>query len=76
MFAASLLRAAAIRRLPMWLLVLLPWCVLRSVPGMLLALAFIVADFLLLRRKVTRRWAAWMDAALPEFEDSSALLAR
>ncbi|WLI89371.1 hypothetical protein Q4S45_22200 [Massilia sp. R2A-15] len=68
-------RAVLGRRWPLWLGVLLPWCLLRSPSGLLAALMFVAADVFLLRRRVAANWSRWLDGALPELEDSSALLA-
>ncbi len=69
-----LLGAGAVRRLPMWLAVVLPWVLLLSMPGILVALAWIAYDFMRLRAVVAREWPGWLNAALPAMEDSSALL--
>ena len=68
--------AATRRRAPLWLAVLLPWCLLLSLPGMLLALAWIWWDYRRLNARIARQWSAWLDAAVPALEDSSALLAQ
>lgn len=73
--AAMLLGAAIRRRAPLWLGTALPWCLLISVPGLLAWGAWVAFDFLRLRQRVTREWARWLDAGVPELEDSAALLA-
>jgi hypothetical protein len=72
---ARMWRAARRRRLPLWLGALLPWCVLLSAAGVLATLALILWDGVRLRRRVASEWTGWLDRALPEMEDSSALLA-
>jgi hypothetical protein len=71
-----LTRAAMQRRALLWIGVVLPWLVIQNIPGTLVALAWATWDFFRLRAQVRRGWAGWLDAALPELEDSSALLAR
>lgn len=73
--AARVWHAAWRRRLPLWLGALLPWCLLLSAPGVLATLALIVLDGVRLYRRVQANWSRWLDRALPELEDSSALLA-
>jgi hypothetical protein len=73
--AARLWRAAWRRRAPLWLGAILPWCLLLSAPGVLATLAWAVFDGVRLRRSVAANWTRWMDGAVPELEDSSALLA-
>ncbi|MGX4643886.1 DUF4175 family protein [Massilia sp. SYSU DXS3249] len=68
-------RAALLRRLPLWVLGTLPWLSLRLLPGLLAWVAFCMWDGARLRQQVARGWAGWLDAAVPELEDSSALLA-
>ena len=72
--ARRLWRAALLRRLPLWVLGTLPWLSLRLLPGLLAWVAFCMWDAVRLRRQVGRGWAGWLDAAVPELEDSSALL--
>ena len=69
-------RAALLRRGAMWALGSLPWLALRSGPGLLAWSAFCAWDGLRLQRQVARGWSAWIDAAVPEMEDSALLLAR
>lgn len=71
---ARLWRAVLRRRWPLWLGVLLPWLLRRSGWGLLAALIFVLTDAFLLRRRVAANWSRWLDGALPELEDSSALL--
>ncbi|MDB5909695.1 MAG: hypothetical protein JWP34_3809 [Massilia sp.] len=73
--AARVWCAAWRRRVPLWLGALLPWCLLLWVPGMLATLALIIWDGVRLHRRVETSWPRWLDRALPELEDSSALLA-
>ena len=68
-------RAALLRRLPLWVLGSLPWLALRLLPGLLAWIAWCMWDAARLRQKVTHGWSAWLDAAVPGMEDSSALLA-
>jgi len=68
-------RAARLRRLPLWIAGALPWLVIRSAPGLIAWSAFCAWDWALLRRRVAIEWSAWLDGAVPEMEDSSALLA-
>ncbi|WP_295990885.1 DUF4175 family protein [Rugamonas sp.] len=76
-----LLFAALRRRAPLWVLTLLPllWLPLSFGAGLaalplLLWLAWIAIDIWLWRRRVADHWTAWLDAAVPALEDSSALL--
>ena len=71
---AHLWRAAWRRRAPMWLGAVLPWCLLLSAPGVLASVALVLWDGVCLRRRVAANWARWLDGALPQLEDSSALL--
>ncbi len=73
--AARLWRAAWRRRAPLWLGAVLPWCLLLSAPGVLAALALVMWDGVRLHRRVAGNWSRWMDGAMPQLEDSSALLA-
>ena len=74
--------AAALRRAPAWLAGALPWALMLALGGprvgfvgLLAWLAWTTVDFLRLRARVTREWVRWLDGAVPELEDSSALLA-
>lgn len=71
----GLWRAAWRRRIPLWLGAVLPWCMLRSPPGIAAALAWVAWDGMRLHRRMTANWSRWLDGAVPELEDSSALLA-
>ncbi|MCD2516916.1 DUF4175 domain-containing protein [Massilia sp. G4R7] len=68
-------RAAQLRRLPLWIVGALPWLVIRSGPGLVAWSAFCAWDWAVLRRRVAIEWTSWVDGAVPEMEDSSALLA-
>ncbi len=68
-------RAAQLRRLPLWIVGALPWLVIRSGPGLIAWSAFCAWDWAVLRRRVAIEWTSWIDGAVPEMEDSSALLA-
>ncbi|HEU4850882.1 MAG TPA: DUF4175 family protein [Telluria sp.] len=71
----SRLQLLALRRRALaWLLALLPWIVLRSVPGAAVVLLAAGFDLWRVRRKVAMQWAAWLNEQWPEMEDSSALL--
>ncbi|MGZ5183187.1 MAG: DUF4175 family protein, partial [Ramlibacter sp.] len=67
-------RAALLRRAVLWLAGAAPWLLLRSGPGLLAWSAFCAWDGLRLQRRVAHGWTGWLDGALPEMEDSSALL--
>ncbi|OON59957.1 hypothetical protein B0920_22050 [Massilia sp. KIM] len=69
-------RAAQLRRLPLWLGGALPWLAVPSGPGLLAWAGWCAWDWAKLRRQVGFGWSAWLDGALPEMEDSSALLVR
>jgi hypothetical protein len=73
--ANRLWRAALLRRAMLWLAGCLPWLVLRSGPGLLAWSAFCAWDGLRLQRQVALGWTRWVDGAVPEMEDSAALLA-
>ena len=49
----------------------MPWLLLRSGPGLLAWSAFCAWDGLRLQRRVAHGWAAWLDGAVPEMEDSA-----
>jgi hypothetical protein len=74
--AGQLLAAAVRRRAPLWLAALAPWILLLSLPGVLAWGAWAAWDFWTLRERIGRDWSHWLDGAVPELEDSSALLAR
>lgn len=67
-------RTALLRRAGLWVAGALPWLLLRSGPGLLAWSAFCAWDGLRLQRRVAHGWVAWLDGALPEMEDSAALL--
>ena len=80
----QLRRAVLRRRAPLWLATLLPLlaCALwlpaarpYTLAAPLLWAAWLLWDLARWRRRVGMQWAAWLDAAVPALEDSSALLA-
>lgn len=73
--AKRVLHAALLRRAPMWAAGALPWLALRSWPGLLSWAAWCTWDGMRVRRQAANQWARWLDDAVPEMEDSSALLA-
>jgi hypothetical protein len=85
----QLWRAVLLRRAPAWGLALAPVLILLAymfaratpLPLKFVALALLIGgltwcafDILRMRRRVASEWARWLDAAIPELEDSSALL--
>jgi len=72
--ARRIWRAALLRRLPLWVLGALPWLSLRLLPGLLAWVAWCMWDGARLRQRVSQGWVGWLDASVPELEDSSALL--
>jgi len=74
--ARRLRRAAQLRRAGLWMIGALPWLLLRSGPGLLAWSAFCAWDGLHLQRRVAHGWTHWIDGAVPEMEDSAALLAQ
>jgi hypothetical protein len=74
--ARRLWHAALLRRAGLWALGAVPWLLLRSGPGLLAWSAFCAWDGLHLQRRVSYGWAHWIDGAVPEMEDSAALLAQ
>ncbi|NUO87880.1 MAG: hypothetical protein HOQ37_17445 [Cupriavidus sp.] len=72
--ASRLSRAAMLRRAPVWVAGLLPWLALRIPAGAIAWGAWCAWDAFRLHRKATAHWPRWLDDALPELEDSSALL--
>src|SRR5438067_11600338 len=72
--ARRLWRVALLRRAGLWSAGAVPWLVLRNAPGLLAWSAFCAWDGLRLQRQVAHGWADWIDAAVPEMEDSSVLL--
>ncbi|MFL6631385.1 MAG: DUF4175 family protein [Massilia sp.] len=69
-------RNALLRRAGLWFVGALPWLLLRSGPGLLAWSAFCAWDGLHLQRRVAHGWTHWIDGAVPEMEDSAALLAQ
>ncbi|RZA34434.1 MAG: DUF4175 family protein [Lysobacteraceae bacterium] len=67
-------RAAQLRRLPLWIAGALPWLLIRSAPGLIAWTMLCAWDWAVLRRRVGVEWTAWLDGAVPEMEDSSALI--
>jgi len=67
-------RAAWLRRLPLWVGGALPWLAIPSGPGLIAWIGWCALDWLKLRRRVAFEWTAWLDGAVPEMEDSAALL--
>jgi hypothetical protein len=74
--ARRLSRAATLRRAALWTVGAVPWLLLRSGPGLLAWTAFCSWDGLHLQRRVAHGWTHWIDGAVPEMEDSAALLAQ
>ena len=69
-----LLASALRRRAPLWLAAVLPWALLLSVFGIVLALAWSVWDFFRLKARIELDWMRWLDGSVPALEDSSRLL--
>lgn len=69
-----LLRTAVLRRLILWLLLLAPWLLLRSIPALLVCGALIFLDSIFIQRKISTSWLDWINAEVPQMEDSSVLL--
>jgi hypothetical protein len=69
-----LMVSALWRRLPLWMAAVLPWVLLKSIAGMVAALAWAAWDFVRLQRTVTRDWTRWLDGSVAALEDSSAML--
>lgn len=67
-------RAAQLRRLPLWIAGALPWLIIRSAPGLIAWTMWCAWDWAILRRRVGVEWTSWLDGAVPEMEDSSALI--
>ena len=67
-------RAAQLRRMPLWIGGALPWLVIPSGPGLLAWAGWCALDWVKLSRRVAYEWPAWLDGAVPEMEDSAALL--
>ncbi len=66
--------AATRRRAPLWLAVLLPWCLLLSPVGVAAAGGWIWWDYRRQNLRIERQWSGWLDACVTALEDSSALL--
>jgi hypothetical protein len=66
--------AALLRRLPLWVLAALPWLALHSSVAFVLLAVFVVIDVAMQVKRIKAQWPRWLDGALPELEDSSALL--
>jgi hypothetical protein len=66
--------AALLRRAPAWIAAGLPWVALASVPGLLAWAGLGAAEAMRLRAHVKQEWPRWLDDAVPELEDSAALL--
>jgi hypothetical protein len=60
--------------MPLWVAGALPWCALRGWLGLAVWCAWCAWDHVRLYLRVTREWTRWLDDAVPELEDSSALL--
>jgi hypothetical protein len=69
-----LLRAALWQRAPWWLAVVLPWLLLRSLPGLAVCALGLAVDVWRLRQRTSTQWPRWLDAEVPALEDSSARL--
>ena len=69
-----LLRAAVLPRLLPWLLILAPWLLLRFAPAAFACMAFAIVDFVFLNRKIHASWLGWINAEVPQLEDSVALI--
>lgn len=80
-------RALALRRAPLWGAALLPVLAVIAggvragapLPGIVLLAVWggwLCWDMRRLHRRMRAQWTHWLDAAIPELEDSSALLAR
>ena len=67
-------RAAVLQRLLPWLIILAPWLLLRSVAGSVVCLTLSLIDFVSIKRKITSHWLDWINAEVPQMEDSSGLL--
>ncbi|TFW35224.1 DUF4175 family protein [Massilia horti] len=67
-------RAALLRRVPSWIAGVLPWCALLCAPGIVGWVAWSAWDAARLRKRIKAEWMRWLDDAVPELEDSTALL--
>jgi hypothetical protein len=72
------------RRAPQWLAVIAPLALAAYLlpaarPALAAAIAisaaWIIADAFLWRRRIAQQWTSWLNAAIPQLEDSSTLLA-
>lgn len=77
-----MLHALVRRRAASWLLPLLPAAALAAAPGPAAALGLVVAvlfwaaiDFAIWRNRIADKLPSWLNDAVPELEDSSAMLA-
>jgi hypothetical protein len=66
--------AAWLRRLPLWFAAALPWMFMRHPAGLAACLLLVLCDIALVARHIEARWSRMLDGAVPELEDSSALL--
>ncbi|MGZ5200221.1 MAG: hypothetical protein ACXWC4_10670 [Telluria sp.] len=71
--ASRFRRAALLRRAPVWAGGLLPWLGLRSPAGAAVWAAWCAWDAFRVHRAAAH-WPRWLDDAVPELEDSAALL--
>ena len=71
---ARLWRAAVLRRLLPWLIILAPWLFLRSVAPALVCLTLAMLDFVFIKRKIALHWLDWINAEVPQMEDSIRLI--
>lgn len=77
----SRLRTAILRRrAPQWLLTLAPlalaaYLLPAAAIGVAICIIWIIADVLRWHRRIAQQWPSWLDAAIPQLEDSSTLLA-
>ncbi|PWF47591.1 hypothetical protein [Massilia glaciei] len=67
-------KAALARRGPLWVGVVLLWSLLATYTGVAICMVWVLWDAWRLDARVRREWTRWLDGALPELEDSSALL--
>lgn len=72
--ASRIRRAALLRRAPVWAGGLLPWLALRSPAGAAVWAAWCAWDAYRVNREANAHWPRWLDDAVPELEDSTALL--
>ena len=67
-------RTAVLQRLLPWLIILAPWLIVGSVSATLLCLALAMLDFIFIKRKIASAWLDWINAEVPQMEDSSRIL--